>query len=155
MGADMIGQIVTVDASKHFAEGVGEKVAAYIKAMPEAELQMILDAGNCEIDDYLEGAAMIGDDDAVAALRLALLEGAETLLGSSRYQISTPILGTPLSIIFKGAPTWGDDPYDGYLEEAVFIEAAMEDALIAREAGIVTTGAPDAETVWQYSRRDR
>jgi len=75
-----------------------------------------------------------------AAEYAALIEG-------SRWSMARTIPGTTLEFVTAGGSSWGDDPFEGFSELCLFIDAL--DALpdVAQAAGFVCGGLPDVPTI--------
>lgn len=91
----------------------------------------------------------IGADD----IRDTLLGGAieyNNALAGHRSTAGWPIPGTSLEFSFVGGESWGDDPFEGFDELCMFLDAVRPLGLPVEKTGLVCNGLPDPETAGRY-----
>lgn len=157
MGADYIGNVVTVVEKNHEACSK-EKLEKFLQ--PQETVKRLLDASR-DLKEEAGAAAdtwALGDVDwsqvedeeaiieaaVVMAARELLIEGWETLM-HPRYHNYWP-LGRGLALIVSGGMSWGDAPYDGFNAEAALLAASMSDSELGALTGIVG-GVPEVDFI--------
>ena len=148
MGADLISMTIVVDErrSEHCTiDAIKQHLA------DGGNVRRILD-GSAYLREQVEEATMwdeISEPDTqeVEAARAILVEGAESLIEGFRTHNAIP-MGHGLLLIVSGGMSWGDEPYEGFTSESVFVEASLGDRALNGLVGIV--GAPEIDRINGY-----
>jgi len=112
---------------------VGSVAAAVVAGLTDDEFEGIGFAAAPEEFDTRE--------DLVDLLVRAAEEYASTVAGH-RSTVHYGIPGTDLEFVFAGGGSWGDDPYDGFTDLVVFVEACDLFPALAAAFGFVCQGLP-------------
>lgn len=146
MGADLIGAAFTTDCTMEPGLSLS-RIADHIRAIPADTLMG---------EEFLAVIDPQGRWDGEAnaeAVRDALISGATeyhaAVLGH-RYSIGIPIPGTSLMLHFAGGESYGDDPFEGFHDLCVFVDAVPALGLPVEDTGLVCGGLPDPTTALRY-----
>lgn len=155
MGADYIGQVVTV-AEERYTACTRKDIEEFLA--PDETVQRLL-AASYYLRDEVGNADYFGPREAseeeMAAderetARGLLLEGWETLNGSRTHNYWP--LGRGLAMLTSGGMSWGDDPYDDFHAECALVDAALSDSELGALTGIVA-GVPEVDFIESWIER--
>ena len=149
MGADLIGAAFTTDSSVDCSL---DHIKDYIRAIPAERLMS---------EEFLitidPSGRWDGEDIDADTVRDTLISGADEYLAATnghRYAVGIPIPGTSLWFHFVGGSSWGDDPFEGYTDMCMFVDAVDALGLSAEETGLVCGGLPDPANALRYTKKE-
>jgi len=131
---DLVGVGFTHDKGRGCDPAVFGPVAAAVAAgLTDDELEAM---------EFITAPEGFGTREELVDLLVRAAEEYASTVAGHRSTVHYGIPGTSLEFVFAGGGSWGDDPYDGFSDLVVFVDACDQFPVLAAASGLVCQGLP-------------